>query len=74
MAAVSLSDAVHVMKPGEPISQGFTLDMYKYVINDPRISTAYLNTLLYVVTGTAVSMAITWFLHQGCHDVPRRIH
>lgn len=60
MAAVSLSDAVHVIRNQVSLfPKGFTLDMYKYVINDPRISTAYLNTLLYVVTGTAVSMAIT---------------
>lgn len=60
MIAVSLSDAVHVIRNQVSIyPKGFTLEMYKYVISDPRISTAYLNTLLYVVTGTAVSMAIT---------------
>ncbi|MEC0265458.1 carbohydrate ABC transporter permease [Paenibacillus anseongense] len=60
MAAVSLSSNIHVLK-GE-ISwypKGFNLDMYKVVLKDPRIGTAYWNTIVYVVLGTTLSLIIT---------------
>ncbi|MDU0200676.1 carbohydrate ABC transporter permease [Paenibacillus sp. MAH-36] len=60
MAAVSLSSNIHVLK-GE-ISwypKGFNLDMYKVVLKDPRIGTAYWNTIVYVVLGTTLSLVIT---------------
>ncbi|MBA2941224.1 carbohydrate ABC transporter permease [Paenibacillus sp. CGMCC 1.16610] len=60
MAAVSLSSNIHVLK-GE-ISwypKGFNIDMYKVVLKDPRIGTAYWNTIVYVVLGTTLSLVIT---------------
>lgn len=60
MIAVSLSGDLYVLR-GEVWlwPKGFTLDMYHLVLNDPRISTAYLNTIIYTVTGTAISLAVT---------------
>lgn len=60
MAAVSLSSNIHVLK-GE-ISwypKGFNIDMYKVVLKDSRIGTAYWNTIIYVVLGTTISLVIT---------------
>lgn len=39
--------------------KGFTLDAYKLVFDNPNIKTAYLNTLIYVVCGTAVNILMT---------------
>lgn len=38
---------------------GFTLKGYEMVLDDPRISVGYLNTLVYVVSGTAVNLLLT---------------
>lgn len=60
MAAVSLSSNVYVLKGDISwYPKGFTLDMYKVVLKDPRIGTAYWNTLVYVVLGTLISLIIT---------------
>lgn len=60
MAAVSLSSSVHVLK-GEVsfFPKGFQLETYKLVLQDPRIGTAYWNTIVYVVVGTAISLVVT---------------
>lgn len=60
MAAVSLSSNVPVMR-GEVswYPKGFQLDMYRLVLKDPRIGTAYWNTITYVVVGTAISLVVT---------------
>ncbi len=60
MAAVSLSGDPSVMR-GEVnlIPKEFTLKNYEYVLRDPRIGRGYLNTLLYVSLGTAVSLVVT---------------
>ena len=39
--------------------RGFNLGMYKIALTDPRIPRAYLNTIIYVVLGTAISLVIT---------------
>jgi len=60
MVAVSLSDTVSILKGEVTIwPKGFTLDTYRIVLNDPRIATAYINTVQYVAVGTAVSLTIT---------------
>jgi putative aldouronate transport system permease protein len=60
MLAVSLSKDIYVMKGQVSIiPKGFNLDMYKLVLNDPRIATGYKNTLIYVVLGTAVALLVT---------------
>ncbi len=38
---------------------GFTTDGYKVVLNNPNIITGYINTIYYVVVGTAVNMILT---------------
>ena len=60
MISVSLSSSLHVMRGQVTwFPRGFTLGMYKLVLTDPRIPRAYLNTITYVVLGTAISLAIT---------------
>jgi len=60
MIAVSLSGNLYVLR-GEVWlwPKGFNLAMYELVLNDPRISTAYLNTIIYTVVGTAVALTVT---------------
>ncbi|GIP38687.1 protein LplC [Paenibacillus sp. J31TS4] len=60
MIAVSLSEDVYVLKGEVTIwPKGFNLNMYRLVLSDPRIATAYLNTIQYVAVGTFVSLLIT---------------
>ncbi|WNQ09235.1 carbohydrate ABC transporter permease [Paenibacillus aurantius] len=60
MIAVSLSKDVYVLKGEVSLwPKGFNLKMYRLVLNDPRITTSYLNTILYVALGTTVSLLIT---------------
>ncbi|RKN76062.1 carbohydrate ABC transporter permease [Paenibacillus ginsengarvi] len=60
MIAVSLSDSVSVMKGNVFLwPKGFNVDMYKIVLTDPRIWSGYRNTVLYTLTGTAVSLLLT---------------
>lgn len=60
MISVSLSSSLHVMRGQVTwFPRGFNLGMYKLVLTDPRIPRAYLNTIIYVVLGTAISLAIT---------------
>jgi len=60
MISVSLSGALYVMKneiflfPKE-----INFDMYKFVLKDPIIFTAYKNTFLYVTIGTLISLMLT---------------
>ncbi|XID92191.1 carbohydrate ABC transporter permease [Paenibacillaceae bacterium WGS1546] len=60
MIAVSLSGTVPVLK-GEVFfwPKAFTLNTYKAVFDNPDIGTAYLNTILYTVLGTTISLLIT---------------
>jgi putative aldouronate transport system permease protein len=60
MIAVSLSKSIYVLR-GE-ISlwpKGVNFKMYDLVLKDPRISTAYLNTAIYVTFGTVISLVVT---------------
>lgn len=60
MISVSLSSSLHVMRGQVTwFPRGLNLGMYKLVLTDPRIPRAYLNTIIYVVLGTAISLAIT---------------
>ncbi|OAS23080.1 carbohydrate ABC transporter permease [Paenibacillus oryzisoli] len=60
MAAVSLSSNNYVLR-GEItwFPKGLTLEVYKLVLSDPRILQSYINTILYVVVGTAIALLIT---------------
>jgi len=60
MISVSLSSSLHVMRGQVTwFPRGFNLGMYKIALTDPRIPRAYLNTITYVVLGTAISLVIT---------------
>jgi putative aldouronate transport system permease protein len=60
MAAVSFSDNVSVLKGEVSLwPKGFNLANYEIVLNDPRIWRSYLNTIMYTVVGTAVSLSLT---------------
>ncbi|MCV4232175.1 carbohydrate ABC transporter permease [Virgibacillus sp. LDC1] len=60
MLAVSLSDSASIAS-GEVWlwPKGFNLDMYQYVFEDGRVLKGYKNTLIYVITGTAISLIVT---------------
>lgn len=60
MFAVSASKDVYVMR--NEISffpKGFNLNIYKYVLSDERIFSSYVNTIVYALAGTAVSLIVT---------------
>lgn len=60
MFSVSVSSDIHVMKNEiSLLPKGFNLKMYKFVFQDNRIFTAYKNTIIYVILGTIISLAIT---------------
>lgn len=60
MISVSVSKNIYVMRNEiKLLPKGFNLKMYKIVLRDPRILRAYLNTIIYVVTGTAISLSTT---------------
>src|SRR5690606_32810967 len=60
MAAVSLSKDIYVMKNEVTwYPKGFTMDMYKIVLKDPRILQGYVNTIIYVVLGTLIALVVT---------------
>jgi putative aldouronate transport system permease protein len=60
MAAVSLSSNNYVLR-GEItwFPKGLTFEVYKLVLNDPRILQSYINTILYVIVGTSIALIIT---------------
>lgn len=60
MIAVSFSGDVYVMKNEITVwPKGFNVNMYELVLGDPKIWTAFRNTILYTALGTAISLAVT---------------
>lgn len=60
MTAVSLSKDVYVMKGEVSLwPKGLNFKMYEIVLSDPRIGSAYVNTILYTVAATVLSLALT---------------
>ncbi|WP_020615080.1 carbohydrate ABC transporter permease [Paenibacillus daejeonensis] len=60
MLAVSLSGDVYVMRNQVSIfPKGLNFKMYEIVLGDPKIWTAYKNTLVYTVLGTLIAMVVT---------------
>ncbi|PYI50517.1 carbohydrate ABC transporter permease [Paenibacillus flagellatus] len=60
MLAVSLSQDIYVMRGEVSIwPKGLNFDMYKLVLNDPRIATGYANTIVYVSLGTVIALLVT---------------
>ncbi len=58
--SVSISDPLEVMKGNIVLlPKGICLDSYKEVLKNSSIISGYGNTILYVVVGTALSVAIT---------------
>lgn len=70
MLAVSLSSDVNVMKNNVSFwPKGFNVNMYELVLGDPKIWTAYKNTLIYTVLGTLISLVVT---STGAYALSRR--
>ena len=70
MLAVSLSKDIYVLKGQVTFyPKGFNLKMYKMVFEDHRIFRSYLNTILYTVTGTSLSLALT---SMGAYALSRK--
>lgn len=60
MAIITFSDGLSVMKNEVWLyPKGFNLSVYDKVLRDPRIMNAYLNTIIYVVVGTFISLSTT---------------
>lgn len=47
------------------LPEGFQLEAYKSVFKDTRIYTGYMNTLFYVVVGTAINLLMTSLAAYG---------
>lgn len=70
MLAVSLSSDVNVIKNTVSFwPKGFNVKMYELVLGDPKIWTAYKNTLIYTVLGTLISLVVT---STGAYALSRR--
>lgn len=60
VVAVSFSSSVHINANDITIfPRGFNIDVYKRVLGDAKIFTAYKNTLIYVIVGTFLSLLTT---------------
>lgn len=69
MLAVSLSSDVHVMRNEVSLwPKGLNFKMYEIVLGDPKIWTAYKNTLIYTVLGTIIAMVVT---SMGAYSLSR---
>jgi putative aldouronate transport system permease protein len=60
MVSVSISDSIYVLK-GEVtlLPRGFNLGVYQMVLSDKHIFSAYMNTVLYTVSGTVIALCVT---------------
>ncbi|WP_217595049.1 carbohydrate ABC transporter permease [Cohnella sp. GbtcB17] len=60
MLAVSFSGDIYVMQNEITVwPKGFNVKMYELVLGDPKIWTAFQNTIVYTALGTAISLALT---------------
>jgi putative aldouronate transport system permease protein len=60
MIAVSLSKDVYVLKGQVSLwPKGLNFRMYQIVLEDPRIATGFLNSVIYVIVGTIISLIVT---------------
>ncbi|AZN42385.1 carbohydrate ABC transporter permease [Paenibacillus albus] len=60
MISVSLSSDKYVIKGAVSLlPRGLSFKVYDIVLHDPRIYSAYRNTFLYVLLGTALSLTVT---------------
>jgi len=67
----SISDPILLMQhTGVMLSpKGFSLDGYRVVVNNPNISSGYMNTLIYTFVGTAMSV---FFSSMGAYALSRK--
>lgn len=60
MIAISFSGDINVMQGKVSLwPKGFSTKMYQYVFADTRIFRSYANTIVYAVSGTLISLAVT---------------
>ncbi len=60
MIAVSFSKDTFVMQGKVGLfPRGFTVKMYEYVFTERRLLKSYVNTIIYTVTGTILSLSVT---------------
>ncbi|MCQ6560501.1 carbohydrate ABC transporter permease [Paenibacillus mendelii] len=60
MISVSLSKDIYVLKGQISLwPKGLNFKVYRLVLEDPRIVKGYLNTAIYVIVGTTVSLIVT---------------
>jgi putative aldouronate transport system permease protein len=60
MLSVSLSDSMSVLRREVSLwPKGLNWKMYELVFKDPRILTGYRNTIIYVILGTLIALAVT---------------
>jgi putative aldouronate transport system permease protein len=70
MIAVSLSEDIYVLKGEVSLwPKGLNFKMYEMVLSDPRIGQSYINTILYTVIGTMLSLIIT---SMGAYAISRK--
>ena len=57
----SFSEPIRIMNHQGPLlwPLGFSLEGYRIVINNPSVMTGYMNTIFYVIAGSAVNMVMT---------------
>lgn len=60
VVAVSFSSTKHIFMNDITIyPKGFNIEVYKWILKDPKIYNAYKNTIYYVVLGTVLSLIAT---------------
>lgn len=60
IVAVSFSDTIYIIQNKITFyPKGFNIEAYKMILKDSRIPRAYLNTLLYTASGTAINLLMT---------------
>lgn len=70
MLAVSLSEDVYVMKNAVTIwPKGLNFGMYELVLGDPKMWTAFRNTVVYTLLGTAIALIVT---SMGAYSLSRK--
>src|SRR5689334_21382773 len=58
--AISLSDAGMIMQGKVSwFPRGVNLEGYKYILSEPRLLTAFANTVVYAVVGTFIMLLLT---------------
>ncbi|NSW89091.1 MAG: carbohydrate ABC transporter permease [Firmicutes bacterium] len=58
--STSISNPVYIIKQEIwLLPKGFSLQAYKYILDDPMLLLAYYNTLWYTIVGTSINVAMT---------------